>query len=102
MRTSHASRLGHPRSQSERLEARVSHKQKALFQEAASIYGTSLTDFVIRSAQEAAQRAVQEYEIMRLSARDRSVFVNALLNPPEPSPRLQAAARHYKNVMGAR
>jgi len=88
------------RHKSERLEARVSAESKKLFQEAANLQGITMTDFVIRSAQEAAKRTVQEQEIMRLSEQDRKVFVSALLNPPKPSPRLRAAVEHYKKVIG--
>ncbi len=91
-------RLTHHKS--ERLEARVSADLKRLFQEAANLHGITMTDFVIQSAQEAAKRAVQEQEIMRLSEQDRKVFVSALLNPPEPSPRLRAAVEHYKKTIG--
>jgi uncharacterized protein (DUF1778 family) len=91
-------RLTHHKS--ERFEARVSAELKKLFQEAANLHGMTMTDFVIRSAQEAAKRTVQEQEIMRLSEQDRNVFVSALLNPPEPSPRLRAAVKHYKKVIG--
>ena len=85
---------------SERLEARVSAELKQLFQEAANLHGITMTDFVIRSAREAAKRTVQDQEIMRLSEQDRKVFVSALLNPPKPSPRLRAAVAHYKKVIG--
>ena len=85
-------------TKSGRLEARVSRKLKQLFQQAADIHGITLTDFVINSAQEAATRAVQEQNMMKLSARDRAVLVNALLHPPEPSPRLRAAYAHYKKT----
>ena len=40
----------------ERLEARVSREQKALFQRAAEIQGRTLTDFMIASVHEAAGR----------------------------------------------
>ena len=89
-----------PHAKSGRLEARLSPQLKQLFQRAADINGTTLTMFVITSAQEAARRAVQEQEMMVLSARDRKVLVNALLNPPPPSPRLRAAYAHYKKSFG--
>lgn len=88
------------RAKSERLETRVTKEQKELFQRAADIQGRSLTDFVISSVAEAAKQAVQEHDIVILSARDRAVFVEALLNPPEPSNKLRAAARRYKQKMG--
>jgi uncharacterized protein (DUF1778 family) len=85
---------------SERLEARLSTELKKLFQEAANLHGITMTDFVIRSAQEAAKRVVQEREVMRLGELDRRVFVSALLNPPKPSSRLRSAVENYKKVLG--
>lgn len=87
------------RAKGERLEVRVTKEQKELFQRAADLQGRSLTDFVISSVAEAAKQAIQEHEIMILSARDRAVFVEALLNPPEPSNKLRAAAKRYKQKM---
>ena len=89
------------RSQSERLEARVSREQKELFQRAADIQGLTLTDFMISSMHNAAVRAIQEHEIMQLIGRDQEVFLEALLNPPEPSASLRAAAERHKQVMGS-
>jgi uncharacterized protein (DUF1778 family) len=87
------------RSKVERLEARVTRAQKELFQLAAEIEGRTLTDFVISSVADAAKRVIQEHEMMTLSVRDREVFVEVLLNPPEPSDRLRAAASRYKQNM---
>jgi uncharacterized protein (DUF1778 family) len=84
----------------ERLEARISKEQKELFQRAADIQGRTLTDFVISSLQEAAKRAIQEHEMMILSVRDREVFVEALLNPPNPGDKLRTAAQRYKQKIG--
>ncbi len=84
----------------ERLEARISRKQKELFQRAADLQGRTLTDFMISSLQEAATRTVQDHEIMALSTRDREAFVATLLAPPEPGDRLKDAARRYQERMG--
>jgi uncharacterized protein (DUF1778 family) len=89
-----------PKVKPERLEARISREQKELFQRAADIQGRTLTDFVISSLQEAALRAIQEHEMMILSVRDREVFVEALLNPPNPSDKLRSAAQRYKQKIG--
>jgi|SRR5271169_1500890 len=82
----------------ERLEARVSAEAKALCQEAASIEGRSLTDFIVSSAVESARRILRERALIELSQRDRNAFVESLLNPPPPNQRLQEAARRYKRV----
>ncbi|MEA5505121.1 DUF1778 domain-containing protein [Halotia wernerae UHCC 0503] len=87
-------------SKAERLEARISKEQKEIFQRAAEIQGRTLTDFVISSVMNVAKQIIQEHEMMILSRQDQEVFVEALLNPPEPSAKLKAAAQRYKQNMG--
>lgn len=83
-----------------RLEARLTPEQKELLLEAAQISGFSLTEFVVASAVEAAKRTIQEQTILKLSKNDSEVFVNALLNPPEPGEKLRDSAKRYKQRMG--
>ena len=87
-------------SKTARLEARLTGKQKALFQHAADLTGRSLTEFVVSSAQEVASRTVREHEVLTLRGRDRQVFLNALLKPVSSSKRLRQAARRYRRVSG--
>jgi uncharacterized protein (DUF1778 family) len=82
-----------------RLEARISPEQKRLFERAADLQGRTLTEFVVRSAQEAAREAIREHELISLTARDTKAFVNALLKPPAPSARLKRAAARYTSIM---
>lgn len=85
----------------ERLEARVSKAQKSLFLRAATVQGRSLTDFLIASVQEAAERALRAHEVLTLSERDRRIFVEALVKPAAPSKTLRQAARRYKDRTGS-
>lgn len=81
-----------------RLEARVTPEQKELLEQAASLSGRSLTDFMIAAIQEVARRTIREHETMTLGQQDREVFVNALLEEPEPTEKAkQAAERYLKN-----
>ena len=82
-----------------RLDARLSTEEKELLKRAAALQGCTLTEFVVRSAQEAARKAVKEYQMMPLTARDTEAFVKAVLKPPAPSKKLKYAAAHYKKVM---
>jgi uncharacterized protein (DUF1778 family) len=84
----------------ERLEARLGLDQKRLIERAAQIRGTSVTDFVLASAQQAAVKTIREFQMLRLRDEAREVFVNALLNPPAPNARARAAARRYKRLRG--
>ncbi|MEO8592407.1 MAG: DUF1778 domain-containing protein [Candidatus Solibacter sp.] len=84
----------------ERLEARISPEVKQLIQEAADLEGRTMSEFLITSAQAAAKKVIEEYQTMKLTVSDRNAFVSALLNAPEPSPKLRAAAKRYKEVSG--
>jgi uncharacterized protein (DUF1778 family) len=88
------------KTRDERLEARISRDQKALFQRAAELQGRTLTDFVIASVNDAAVRVIEEAQTIRLSAKDSRAFAEALLNPREPTARLKAAAQRYLKLAG--
>ena len=83
-----------------RLEARISAEEKELLKRAAALQGCSLTEFVVRSAREAARKAVKEHQMMSLTARDTEAFVKALLKSPVPGKKLKYAAERYKEIMG--
>lgn len=85
----------HHATDTERLEARISAEQKRLLKNAAAIAGRTLTDFVVHAAYEAAVRMIRESQQLHLSLNDRDVFIQALLNPPAPSPQLLKAAKKY-------
>lgn len=88
------------RRRAERLEARVTADQKALIEHAAALEGRSITDFVLTSVQEAAKRSIAEHEAVKLSVRDSKAFVEALLNPREPSAEMRARLERYNTVIG--
>lgn len=98
----HAQKQENPpnRRRAERLEARVTAEQKALIEHAAALEGRSITDFVLASVQDAAKRAIAEHEVIRLSVKDSQAFVEALLNPREPSRRMKESVASYKALMG--
>jgi uncharacterized protein (DUF1778 family) len=87
-------------SKRERLEARVTPEQKALFQRAADLTGRSLTDFVVGSVQAAAEATVRTHQMLELTAHETEVFLAALENPPAPNVRLRAAAREPRATGG--
>jgi uncharacterized protein (DUF1778 family) len=84
------------RPKQERLEARIPKAQKRILEHAASLRGTSLSEFVLSSAQEAATQTIKDFEMLTLCGEAREVFVNALLNPPAPNETLRRAADRYK------
>jgi uncharacterized protein (DUF1778 family) len=83
-----------------RLEARLPADIYALLKRAADIQGRTLTDFVVSAAREAASRAIEETEILRLSVEDQRHIAEALLNPPKPKPALRRAFKRRHNFFG--
>jgi len=83
----------------ERLEARVTADQKRLLKDAADVQGRTLSDFVVGSLVETATRVLRERDLVVLSAKDREVFVRALLNPPAlEGGRLARAVKRYRRT----
>jgi uncharacterized protein (DUF1778 family) len=94
-----AAKIPRPSRKEERLEARIAPEQKRLIERAAELRGTTVTEFVILSAQQEAARTIKDFEVLSLSQEAREVFVAAMLNPPPPSEALRAAARRYRKRM---
>jgi uncharacterized protein (DUF1778 family) len=82
-----------PAERRERLEARVTREQKELLQRAAGLTGRSLTDFIVASAQRAAEETIRTHQVISLSARDSATFVRSLMEPPDPNEALVEAFR---------
>jgi len=83
-----------------RLEARLPHDVMMRLKRAAEIQGRTLTDFVVAAADEAACRAIQETEIIRLSIEGQQQIAAAILNPPAPTAALKRAAKRYRDLFG--
>ncbi|HXN97415.1 MAG TPA: DUF1778 domain-containing protein [Candidatus Acidoferrales bacterium] len=84
----------------QRLEARVTPELKRLIERAATLRGTTVTEFVVASAQEAATNTIKDFEVLHLREEAREVFVNAILHPPAPNDAARAAAQRYKRQLG--
>lgn len=89
-------------ARSKRFNARLTEEQRQLFEQAASLYGQSMSQFVMSSAQRAAEQAIREHSVITLSARDSRSVMDALLHPEPAGPVLQRAAERYKMIMGER
>ncbi len=89
-------RLKHRSVKRGRLAMRITEEQKILLQRAADLEGRSVSDFVIESAQRAAEAVIREHEIITLSTEDSRAFAEALLNPPAPNERLREAFARYQ------
>ena len=82
-----------------RLEARISTDLHAMLKRAAELQGRTMTDFVVAAVQDAAQRAIEQAEIIRLTLGDQECFAQALLSPPQPTPALNRAFARRSNLL---
>jgi uncharacterized protein (DUF1778 family) len=84
-----------------RLEARISTDLHSMLKRAAELQGRTMTDFVVAAVQDAAQRAIEQAEVIRLSLADQECFAQALLSPPKPSPALERAFARRSKLLRA-
>lgn len=86
-------------NRSERIQARATKRAKDVLERAAAVQGVSLSDFIISTALEQANKSLQAHEQLELSARDSRAFAEALINPPAPNEALSKARdRHAAEV----
>jgi uncharacterized protein (DUF1778 family) len=85
-----------------RFDARLNEEQKLLIQRAADLEGRTMTDFVLHSAEAAAERTIEKRAVLILTARETEAFANAVLNPPDPGVVLRRAAREYREKFAMR
>jgi uncharacterized protein (DUF1778 family) len=88
-------------SRDDRLGFRLDEQTKALIERAAQLERRKLTEFCVTALTDAARRVIAEHETLTLTERDREVFFEALVNPPEPSERLVRALVDHKRRTGA-
>ena len=84
-----------------RLEARISTDLHAMLKRAAELQGRTMTDFVVAAVQDAAQRAIERADVVRLSLADRECFAQALLSPPKPNAALRRAFARRRKLLRA-
>lgn len=84
-----------------RLEARISTDLHSMLKRAAELQGRTMTDFIVAAVQDAAQRAIEQAEVIRLSLADQECFAQALMEPPPPAPALKRAMTRRRKLLRA-
>lgn len=84
-----------------RIEARIAPDALAVVKRAAELQGRSVSDFVVAAAQEAANRAIEEAQIIRLSVEDQRAIAEAILNPPPLTPAMERAVARHRELISA-
>lgn len=85
-----------PTGRVDRLGFRIDEETKDLIERAAYLSRRKVSDFCVSALAETARRTIAEHETLVLSDRDRKAFFDALIDPPQPSERLQRALAEHK------
>ena len=82
-----------------RLTARAPKPVVDELEEAASLVGVTLNQFVVQAASEKARAIIDSATRVELSRRDAALFANLLDKPPAPNAALMRAAQRYKKAV---
>jgi uncharacterized protein (DUF1778 family) len=82
-----------------RITARVPKNVRERLEEAASLSGATINQFVVQAAVDRADEILERERVTRLTARDAEWLLNILDKPPRPpTGKLQRALKHYQKA----
>ena len=81
-----------------RLDIRLNPQAKEKIEQAAVMSHQSVTDFVVTSLLRASEEALERQQRIRLTNRDRDLFLSALESDVKPNQALRKAADRFKRV----
>ena len=79
-----------------RLDIRLNQQAKEKIEQAAVVSHQSVTDFVVTSLLRASEEALERQQMIRLTDRDRDLFLAALEADVRPNRTLRKAAERFK------
>lgn len=87
-------------SRTARIEARITPDVLEVVKRAAEMQGRSVSEFVVAAARDAANRAIEDAHMIRLSIDDQRRFVDMLLDPPAAPASLTRARKAHERLIG--
>jgi uncharacterized protein (DUF1778 family) len=88
-------------SRSARIEARIAPDALLIVKRAAELQGRSVSDFVVDSALNMAQRTIEETQIIRLAVEDQRAVAESIFDPPPLAPAMERAVDRYRSLIKA-
>ncbi|MFC0184412.1 Uncharacterized conserved protein, DUF1778 family [Pseudarcicella hirudinis] len=80
----------------DRIDVRISKEQKELIKFASELSGfKNLTEFVVFCINKEANKIIIENNQVLKSIEDKKIFIDAILNPPQPNTKLKKAQSNY-------
>ncbi len=82
-----------------RVDFRTTPEVKSLIEQAAAIYGMTVSEYIKATVVEKSRLVVEHHETRLLSDRDRDLFLSLLDAPVAPNEALLAAAAEFKHAV---
>ena len=82
-----------------RLEMRTSEDTYRIIKRAARLQRRTMADFMADAVRRAAQKVVEQNDIISLALEDQKRFAEALLSPPKPNAALKRAFERHSQVV---
>ena len=83
----------------DRIDVRISTKQKELIKYASELRGfKSVSEFVIYCINTEACKIINDNNMILSTLEDKKIFLNAILNPPEPNDKLKKAQLRVNKI----
>ena len=83
-----------------RLDVRINQRAKETIEQAAVVSHQTLTDFVVTSLLRASDEVLKQHQTVKLTSRDRDVFLSMLDRAEPPNRALRKAAKRFKSEFG--
>lgn len=84
---------------SERIEARVEPDVRELIMDAADLEGCSVSEFLVASAKERAEKTLHRTRVIRLTEESQIRFAELILDPPQPNEAMKEAMTEYDRMI---
>jgi uncharacterized protein (DUF1778 family) len=85
----------------ERITMRVPKSMRSTLEEAASLSGATVNQFIMKAAYDEAQRMLERERVIRLSRADVARMFELMESPPKPSRKMRQALRAFKKNVHA-
>jgi uncharacterized protein (DUF1778 family) len=82
-----------------RVDFRTTPEVKSLIEQAAAIYGMTVSEYIKVTVVEKSRQVIAQNETRLLSDRDRDLFLGLLDAPAAPNAALRAAAADFKSAV---
>lgn len=82
----------------DRLQVRLDSQAKNVLRRAAGYRRKTVSQFVLATALEEAEKVIRENEVVTVSDADWTLFYDALTDPPEPNSALRKAFARYRKA----